>query len=61
MPNPFHGFDPYRAEKDKAARERAEWRKTFPMTGPKQPGPLWRGALGKRRLRRVILVKLSGG
>jgi hypothetical protein len=27
--NPFHGFDPYRAEKDKAARERAEWRKTF--------------------------------
>jgi hypothetical protein len=57
MANPFHGFDPYRADKDQAARERAEWRKAFPRTGPRQEGPLWRGALGKRKLRPVTLAK----
>src|SRR5580692_12002234 len=25
----FHFFDPYREDKDKAARERGEWRKAF--------------------------------
>jgi hypothetical protein len=55
----FHFFDPYREDKDKAARERPEWRKTFPHTGPHQDGPLWRGALGKRKKRPVTLAKVK--
>jgi hypothetical protein len=57
--NPFHGFDPYRVEKEKAAKGRAEWRKTFPRTGPKQEGPLWRGGLARRAKRPVTLAEVK--
>ena len=59
--NPFHGFDSYREDKDRAAKERAAWRKTFPRTGPRQDGPLWRGALGRRKPRPVTLAQPHKG
>jgi hypothetical protein len=58
-PNPFHGYDSYRAEKDKAALERATWRKTVPKRGPKQEGPKWRGGLARRKPRPVTLAKVK--
>jgi hypothetical protein len=33
---PFHFFDPYRADKDRAAAERAAWRKTLPHKGSRR-------------------------
>ena len=51
-----HVFDAYRADKDKAARERAEWWKTQPHKGSRQEGVLWRGGLARRKPRPVTLA-----
>jgi hypothetical protein len=40
---PYHFFDLYREDRDKAARERGEWGKAHRIKGgPHQDGPLWR-------------------
>jgi hypothetical protein len=57
--NPFHGFDPYRAEKDQAARERAEWRREQPRKGPRQPDQFRKGGLARRKPRPVTLAKVK--
>ena len=49
-------FDPYREDKDRAAAERAEWRKNLPHKGGRQAETPWKGGLAKRKPRPVTLA-----
>ena len=52
-------FDPYQDKKEKALKERAEWRKTQPkLYGPTPQGSV-RGGLGHRKPRPITLAKTS--
>ena len=55
MTQPFHFFDPYLKD-----RERAEWhRKNRLKGGPRQNIPRWRGGLAGRKKRPVSLAPVS--
>ena len=52
----FPRFDPYAHDKERAAKERAEWRKGLPHKGSRLNGALWKGGLAKRKQRPVTLA-----
>ena len=57
--NPFHGYDVYREDKERAAKERAEWLREQPRKGPRQPSQFRKGGLARRKPRPVTLAKVG--
>jgi hypothetical protein len=54
-----HVFDAYKVDKDRAARERAEWRKLQPRHGCRVPEAPWKGGLARRKVRPITLAKVK--
>jgi hypothetical protein len=59
MAQPYHFFDPYLKDRERAAIERAAWHKANRLGGPKQNIPLWRGGLAGRKKRPVTLAPVT--
>jgi hypothetical protein len=60
MSQPYHFFDPYLKDRERAALERAEWHKKNRLKGgPRQNIPLWRGGLAGRAKRPVTLATVT--
>ena len=60
MSQPYHFFDPYLKDRERAAIERAAWHKAHRLKGgPKQTIPKWRGGLAGRKKRPVTLAPVA--
>jgi hypothetical protein len=60
MMQPYHFFDPYLKDRERAALERAEWHKKNRLKGGlHQHVPKWRGGLAGRKPRPVTLAKVK--
>ena len=60
MTQPYHFFDPYLKDRERAALERAVWHgKNRLRGGPKQNVPKWRGGLAGRAKRPVTLASVT--
>jgi hypothetical protein len=57
---PYHFFDPYLKDRERAAMGRAAWHKAHRLKGgPRQNVPKWRGGLAGRKKRVVSLAPVS--
>lgn len=60
MTQPYHFFDPYLKDRERAACERAAWHKAHRLKGgPRQHVPTWRGGLAGRAKRPVSLAPVT--